>query len=123
MAGWNRDWQERVVAIARYGLPVFVRGVELLPSHDGYRLFVISLDACESLLPRPHAQRGFELHISLLFEEEVCGDLEPSLLDIEWVGSGGAAFLRASDPLAADPDLRRLRAAGWYADRETHVSL
>ena len=136
MAGWNRDWEEQVNAIIRYGLPVFVRGVELLPSHDGYRLIVISLDACETLLPRSHAQRGFDLHISLLFEEEVSGALEEALrrlqlrwaqrhhvLDIAWVGSGGAAFLRDSDTLAADPDLRRLRAAGWYADRETHVSL
>jgi hypothetical protein len=136
MAGWNRDWQEQVVAIIRYGLPVFVRGVELLPSHDGYSLIVISLDACESLLPRSHAQRGFDLHISLLFEEEMDEILEVLLrrlhlrwaqrhhvLDIEWIGSGGAAFLRASDPLAADPDLQRLRRAGWYANRETHVSL
>ena len=136
MAGWHWDWEARVVAIIRYGLPVTVRGVELLPPHDGHRLFAITLDCCETLLPRSHRQRGFDHHLSLLFAEEVDESLEEAIrrlhlrwtqrhlvLDVEWIGSGGAAFLRASDPLASDPDPRRLRAAGWYADREVHVSL
>jgi hypothetical protein len=45
------------------------------------------------------------------------------VLRIAWVGSGGAAFLAADDPLASDGDLALLHAAGYYAARGLHVSL
>jgi ABC-type antimicrobial peptide transport system permease subunit len=45
------------------------------------------------------------------------------VLDVSWVGSGGAAFLKGTDALARDPDLRLLHGAGSYSGRPLHISL
>ena len=128
---WYPDWAERVRAIAAYGLPATVVGLAWLDD-----LLVLELDAPEAALPRSHAARGFTLHVSLLFEGELTSDLQPRaeqlhgrwagravLLDVQWVGRGGAATLHPADPLARDPDLKALHGAGYYRARQVHVSL
>jgi hypothetical protein len=129
--GWKPEWWQLSQLVVRYGLPVHVLGVTRLDD-----LIVLELDANEAVLPRTHAQRGFPLHISLLFQEELRDDEQVEqlrrlharwtgrhvLLPVQWVGSGGAAML-APGRLAADPDLLALHAAGWYSWRQIHVSL
>jgi hypothetical protein len=125
-----------MAAAMAHGLPVRVVGVEFMPPWNGYRLLAIKLDIDEVYLPRSHQQRGFDLHITLLFEAELSDTLEEAairlhnrwsgrhhLLRIGWVGSGCAAFLKGTDALASDPDVVRLHSAGYYADRGLHVSL
>ena len=136
MAGWRADYAAWEAAIIAIGLPATVRGVELLPPWNGDRLLAITMDINENFLPRTHDARGFELHLTLLFESELTVTLVAAalrvhqrwagrqvLLRVGWVGSGGAAFLDAADPLAADTDVCRLHSAGYYADRGLHVSL
>ena len=133
---WFQDWEARRDAMIAGGLPARVLGVELLPPWQGHRLLAVVLDIHEGHLPRSHQQRGFDLHISLIFEEEMSEELREAAaqlnarwagrslpLHISWMGSGGAAFLGGADALAADPDLRRLHAAGSYAHRDLHISL
>ena len=130
MEGWKPEWWQLSQRIVHLGLPVQVLGVARLDD-----LVALRLDADEALLPRTHAQRGFPLHISLLFQEELRGEQAEQLrrlharwagrnvlLPVEWVGSGGAAMLLPCH-LAADRDLVALHAAGWYGDRQIHVSL
>ena len=131
-AGWKPEWLQLSQLIVRWGLPVQVIGVARLDD-----LIVLELDANEGILPRTHAQRGFPLHISLLFQEELRDDEQVErlrrlharwagrhvLLSVEWVGGGGAAMLLRTGRLAADPDLLALHGAGWYSDRQVHVSL
>ena len=45
------------------------------------------------------------------------------VLRVQWVGSGGAAMLDPTDALASDPDLIALHSAGYYRDRQIHISL
>ena len=66
----------------------------------------------EALLPRSDVSRGWELHISLGYKsdyppgvaEVLCEAINVAwvdryhVLDIEWVGKGGAAMVRGSDP-------------------------
>jgi hypothetical protein len=129
---WFPDWAERMRAVAAYGLPATVVGLAW-----SRELLVLELDVPEAALPRSHAERGFPLHISLLFEGELLhNNLQPHaellrdrwagravLLNVEWVGYGGAAMLHPADPLASDPDLRALHGAGYFRDRQVHVSL
>jgi hypothetical protein len=114
----------------RGGLPVQVLGVA---RHED--LLVLELAANEPILPRTHAQRGFPLHLTLLFAEELTGELQERLrrlharwagrhvlLPVQWMGSGGAAMLLPG-ALTMDRDLVALHAAGYYSDRQIHVSL
>jgi hypothetical protein len=131
---WFPDWEARQAALVADGLPVRIVGVALLPPWDGYRLLVVEIEAEERWLPRSHVARGFPLHMSLLFENELDDGLALTalrlherwagrqlVLDVEWFGSGGAAFLGGA--LASDPDLLRLHRAGSYGERSLHVSL
>ena len=119
-----------------HGLPATVRGVALLPPWEGHCLLVVEVDIDENLLPRSHAERGFDLHLSLAFESDLHDELLSAALRLHerwvgrqvtlrvaWMGSGGAAMLHRSDPLACDPDIQRIHAAGWYAARDLHISL
>ena len=128
---WVPDWAARVRAVAAYGLPATVLGVAWLDE-----LLVLELDAPEAALPRSHAARGFPLHISLLFEGELTGDLQARaellhsrwagrsvVLRVRWFGRGGAAMLDVADALVSDPELRALHSAGYYRARQVHVSL
>ena len=133
---WYPDWERRRDAMVAGGLPARVCGVELLPPWNGGRLLALVVDIDEAHLPRSHADRGFALHLSLLFEKELTVDLalaalrlherwagRPVLLRVAWLGGGGAAMLGAGDPLMGDPDVQRLHAAGSYAGRGVHISL
>ena len=128
---WYPDWAERVRAVAAYGLPATVVGLAWLDD-----LLVLELDAPEAALPRSHAARGFPLHISLLFSDELTEELQLHaellhsrwagrrvVLRVQWVGRGGAAMLDAADPLASDGDLTALHSAGYYRARQVHASL
>ena len=108
-----------------HGLPARVLGVELLPPWRGARLLAIVLDVEERHLPRSHTDRGFALHLSLIFEEELSADLlevaarlharwagQTAVLRVAWLGSGGTAMLAVDDPLLSDPDVKRLHGAG-----------
>ena len=133
---WHPAWEARRDAMLANGLPARVLGVELLPPWQGSRLLAMSVDIDERFLPRSHADRGFALHLSLIFEEEMTGDLleaaarlharwagQTAFLRVAWLGSGGAAMLAGGDPLLTDPDVRLLHGAGSYAGRDIHVSL
>ena len=65
-------------------------------------LLVLELDAPEAALPRSNAARGWPLHISLLFRNELKEELtrhavslhdrwsgRAVVLQVEWVGRGG----------------------------------
>ena len=65
---WYNDWEARRDAMLANGLPARILGVELLPPWRGARLLAIALDVEERFLPRSHNDRGFPLHLSLLFE-------------------------------------------------------
>ena len=133
---WHPAWEGRVAAMVAGGLPARVLGVELMPPWYDDRLLAVLLHIDEQFLPRSHQQRGFPLHLSLVFERELTDTLEEAavrlhqrwvrrniLLNVAWVGSGCAAFLKGTDPLASDPDVIRLHDAGYFADRDLHVSL
>ena len=128
---WFAGWRARVAAITAHGLPARVVGVRWSDAP-----LVVELEAYDAVLPRSNAARGWPLHVSLLFREELTDELSRHavslherwsgravVLRVEWVGRGGAAMLLASDALASDPDLRALHGAGYYKDRQVHVSL
>jgi hypothetical protein len=136
MAGYRADYYEWKEAVVQNGLPATIRGVELLPPWNGDRLLALAVDIDEAFLPRSHEARGFKLHMTLIFESELTDALAADalrvhqrwagrhvILRIDWVGSGGAAFLDAADPLAADAEVRQLHGAGYYASRGLHISL
>jgi hypothetical protein len=131
MTGWSPDWWQLCQDIVQFGLPVRVLGVSWFDD-----LLVLAVDVPEAVLPRTHADRGFELHLSLLFREELNAELHARaeavharwtgrrlLLPVEWVGSGGAAMLASTHPLASDPDIIALHDAGSFRDRQLHISL
>jgi hypothetical protein len=133
---WRADYDAWEATVLAQGIPAFVRGVELLPPWEGSRLLALVLEIDEHFLPRSHGARGFDLHLTLLFQEELTEELARAVirahqrwagrqvvLRVAWIGSGGAAFLDAADPIAADPDVSRLHSAGYYAKRGLHVSL
>ncbi len=131
MAGWKPDWWQLNQDLVKFGLPVRVLGVAW--SDD---LLVLAVDVPEAVLPRTHADRGFKLHLTLLFREELTPELygraeavnarwtgRSLVLPVEWVGSGGAAMLASTHPLVLDPDIIALHSAGYYRDRQLHISL
>jgi hypothetical protein len=128
---WFPDWEARAELIKRRGIPCTIVGLAWFDD-----LLVLQVDIPEEILPRSHLDRGFNLHVSLLFAEEFTEDLHlhaVSLhrrwagrrvrLPVEWVGYGGAAMLNPNGSLASDPDLQALHKAGWYSDRQVHISL
>jgi hypothetical protein len=130
---WYADWEARKDALLKVGLPVLVRGVEV---SDGF--LSVTLDADEACLLRTHAARGFDLHISLGYMQDYHSPLDAVeaalrlhhrwagqlvLLNIAWVGSGGAAFLHEYDLINEDPDFQYLYTRGRYWKRGAHVSL
>ena len=131
---WYDDWQARKEALLQIGLPVLIRDVEL--SDDGF--LSVLLDADEACLLRSHAARGFDLHISLGYIQEYGSPSDALeaharlrhrwtgqwvLLNIAWIGSGGAAFLHRYDLLHEDADFQYLYSRGRYWKRGAHVSL
>ena len=131
---WYDSWQERKEGLETFGLPVIILGVEL--TSTGFLSLLVQAD--EAYLLRSHRDRGFELHISLGYladYEDQAEALQAAgrlhhrwagqwvLLNIEWVGSGGAAFLHRHDMISDDADFQYLHRRGCYRDRQPHVSL
>jgi hypothetical protein len=130
---WYDNWQERKERLETFGLPVIILGVEL--TSTGFLSLLVQAD--EAYLLRSHRDRGFELHMSLGYladyedkaEAQAAGRLHHRwagqcvLLNIEWVGSGGAAFLHRYDMISDEPDFRCLHQRGCYRDRQPHASL
>ena len=136
--GRYEDWQDRQDAILERGLPVRIRGAEI---HDQF--FAVFLEAEESALIRSHVERAFDLHVTLGYvtdwfpgtAEECAMRINERwrgrtiVLQIEWMGGGGAAFLHQEDPLARDGDIAWLHSRGYYGSgvhidpRQLHVSL
>jgi hypothetical protein len=136
---WFPNWQERREAIMRHGLPIIFEEVRLSP--DGF--LALYLRADEALLPRSHVSRGFDLHITLGYASDypkgvaelVRDQINAAwtgrfhVLDIEWVGEGGAAMIHAEDPVAQDPLITWAHKTGYYGNglhtkpRQLHVSL
>ena len=131
---WYDDWEERKDALIKFGLPVIISGVELTP--DGFLSVLVQAD--EAHLLRSHRDRGFDLHVSLGYLQHYEDKAEALhaaerlhhrwsgqwvLLNISWVGSGGAAFLHRYDLLHEDDDFKHLYTRGRYWKRGAHVSL
>ena len=137
---WYSDWQARKDRLLRDGLLVLVRGVDADP---GTGFICAHLEANEGDLPRSNVDRGFGLHLTIGFVSDynrsVALDAVERMnarwhgrlvrLRIDWMGSGGAAYLANDDPLAMDPDISWLHPRGWYGNghhvkpRGLHVSL
>ena len=136
---WYPNWQERREAIMRHGLPVIFEEARLSP--DGF--LALYLQADEALLPRSHVSRGFELHITLGYASDYPKGVAElvrdninavwansfHVLDIEWVGEGGAAMIRATDPIVENLLIKWAHRNGHYGNglhtkpRQLHVSL
>ena len=129
---WFPDWELRKAWVERNGLPVIFTEARVT---DGF--VALYLEADESILPRSHVSRGFPLHVSLGFSSDypegvadvLVGAINAQManqfyvLDIEWVGHGGAAMIRGTDPFALDPLIKLLHVNGYYGRRQLHVSL
>ena len=138
MAAWFPDWEARKKWVERNGLPVIFQEARVAPDVDGF--VALWLTADDAVLPRSTATRGFALHISLGYRgdyprgyaEVMCEFINARwanrfhVLDIEWMGHGGAAMIRSTDPVALDPLIAYLHDNGHYGivdTRPLHVSL
>ena len=127
-------WTVQMEHLLAHGLEATVR-VELLPPWEGSRLLALVLtDVDEDVLPRSHAERGFQLHVSLCFEEEVLDWEEVRELadrwrdrrhrfSFWWMGSNGGSELAYADAFASDPTAANLHSQGTYSSRPFHISL
>ena len=130
---WFADSDHRLAWVKRNGLPITI--MEARVQADGF--FAIYLTADEAVLPRSNAARGWELHITLGFRSDypegvaeiACGYFNAAwagrfhVVDVEWIGHGGAAMIRRSDPLAEDPLINWVHRQGYYGTRQLHISL
>ena len=133
--GWYANYYELSQDIGANGLRATIDGVAFLPPYDGWRLLAMVVTIDEDRLLRPHALRGFTLHISLIFEHELNDELLKAarrlgsrwrgaavVIDVKRIGNGGAAILSEGDPLQ-DAEFCALHQAGHYWYKEPHVSL
>ena len=131
---WHPDWEARRDATLAHGLPCFIRAARLLEPWNGRQLLVLDIYIAEILLLRSHAQRDFDLHLSIAFDHDLDVDLALAAMRLHerwanrrhtlricWMGC--SAYLDESDPLMRDPDLRLLHSSGSYSHRDIHVSL
>ena len=137
---WYSDWSARCDRIIQFGLPVLVRDINI---DHATGFIAVRFVANEADLPRSHADRGFELHLTVGFSSDYAdGVAEHSVrilkerwlgriirLKVAWFGSGGSAQLAADDHLASDDHIRWLHQRGYYGNgveclpRDLHVSL
>ena len=138
---WHVDWQRRLDAIVQHGLPAKVKVVSIAEGRYGF--IGVELDVDELILPRSHAMRNFDLHLTLGFKsdygEGIAEDAVARLND-RWRGewlmirvsrytSGGTVELAADDLLYLDDDIDWLHSRGWYGNglranpRPLHISL
>ena len=130
--GWFPDWEDRRDRILTEGLPVFIVGAVL---DEGF--LSVHVDVEEDVLIRPHAARGFALHMSIGYAVDWDDGMAEAAVDeinkrwrgwatvlrIAWFGNGGTAFLHAKEPLALDYNISWLYARGRYWKRGLHISL
>ena len=136
---WFPNYKERRAWLERNGLPVIIQKARLGP--DGF--LALYLRADDAVLPRSNVSRGWDLRITLGYSSDypegvaelLCEHINAAragryyVLDIEWVGEGGAAMIRGSDPIAEDPLIHWLHRNGhygngrWVRPRQLHVSL
>ena len=130
---------ERAKLLEKHGLPVIFTEARI--EDNGF--FALYLQADEALLPRDHASRGWELHVSLgyrsdypegtaeLFRDHINAVWSERyhVLNVEWVGEGGAAMIHEADPLNQDLLIQAAHVCGYYGNglhtnpRQLHVSL
>ena len=130
---WFPDWELRKAWVVRNGLPIVIDEARVTP--DGF--VALYLQAEEACLPHSNVSRGFPLHVSLGFRSDYPEGFADALVDainaqmanqlyvfnLEWVGHGGAAMIRGTDPFALDPVINLLHANGHYGRRQLHISL
>ena len=136
---WFADAEQRAELLVQHGLPVVFTEARI----DASGFFALYLRADESLLPRSHASRGWELHVSLGYRADYPEGGAEFLRDringfwatryhvllVEWVGHGCAAMIDQEDPLVQDLLIQVAHALGHYgngrhtAPRQLHVSL
>ena len=136
---WFADKERRVELLESHGLPVIFTGARI--EDNGF--FALYLQADEALLPRGHASRGWELHVSLGYRSDYPEGTAEILRDhingvwanryhvliVEWIGQGGAAMIDAEDPIVQDLLIQVAHVLGYYgngrhtAPRQLHVSL
>ena len=129
---WRADYMERNAWLQRNGLPVIIEEARVT---DGF--VAIYVQAEDTYLPRSNVSRGFPLHVTLGFRDDYAEGVAELLVeyinanwankfyvfDIEWVGHGGAAMIRRTDPMYLDPLIVYLHDTGYYGARQLHVSL
>ena len=130
---WHANWQDRLDAIVRHGLPVKLRRTTI--DDDGF--ISVGLEIDELILPRSHRMRGFHAHLTLGFRSDYgAGIAEAAVerINQRWQGewmlirvkrytSGGTVELSADDMLYRDDDIYWLHSRGWYGARRLHISL
>jgi hypothetical protein len=140
-ATWYADWQPRLLAIVRHGLPIKV--IDVTIADDEYGFIGMELEVDELVLPRAHHMRNFPLHLSIGFLADYNSDIareavarirarwsgEWMMLKIERYTSGGTVVLSKDDLLFQDEDIHWLHTRGWYGSgkavrpRSLHISL
>ena len=136
---WAPNWEERLAWVARNGLPIIIE--EARVQGDGF--VALYLRADDAVLLRSNLSRGWDLHITLGYTSDypegvpdiLCEHINAvwagrfHVLDVEWIGKGGTAQIRGSDPIAEGPLIQWLRRNGhygngkWVRPRQLHVSL
>ena len=139
MAGWFPNSLERKEWIKRNGLPIIIEEARISP--DGF--LALYLHADDAVLPRSNVSRGWDLHITLGYSSDYPKGVAEQVrdhinavwancyyvLDIEWVGEGGAAMIRGTDPIAENMLISWAHKVGYYGNgvhvrpRQLHVSL
>ena len=136
---WAPNWEERLAWVAQNGLPIIFTEARIEDS--GF--FALYLRADDAALPRSNAHRGWDLHITIGYSSDYPDGVAELLahainsmwadryhvLDIEWVGKGGSAQIRGTDPISTDPLISWAHRVGFYGNglrvrpRQLHVSL
>ena len=136
---WFPNYKERRAWLERNGLPVIIQEARLGP--DGF--LALYLRADDAVLPRSNVSRGWDLHITLGYASDYPKGVAElvrdhinavwadrfHVLDIEWVGEGGAAMIRATGPIAENLLISWAHKLGYYGNgvhvrpRQLHVSL
>lgn len=141
MADWyskrfpDDEYYRRVGEIIEGGLPCRV-----WPRVTASGLAMLQLEPLQGWVDLANEQAileehmaGWDYHVSVCFDTELDLDVWDRLvrrwagrvvrLRIARVTSGATAVLADSCPLGSDPDIRALHSAGWYCQRELHVSM
>ena len=136
---WFPNYEERRVWLEHNGLPIIIE--EARVQGDGF--VALYLRADDAVLLRSNASRGWGQRITLGYTsdypegvpEMLCEHINAAwagrfhVLDVEWIGRGGTAQIRGTDPIGKDPLIQWLHRNGhygngkWVRPRQLHVSL